>query len=296
MATRRRLIFSLPMRFGKDSRRCLGERPALHRPAGMGLIALGPIMIDERTIAARLRSRSRATGTVPRNSVFRTISSLRTSSRVLATRPVPAGPIAPVLPSTGERLKALAPAGVSIYVCGMHRYRTANLLAALAVAIGDELHQPDLSSSAVAALLTVAQWEPMGAQELAAVIGLTQSATVRLVDELAVAGLVRRLDKVGRAVPLALTAAGRRRARALQARRLAVVERALASLGRDERAGIGKALPRLLAALTGGRAAARRICRFCDHGVCGEGKCPVGSAATAIDGPFVRPQLERKQR
>jgi DNA-binding MarR family transcriptional regulator len=173
----------------------------------------------------------------------------------------------------------------------MHISRTANLLAALAVAIADELHEPDMSPSAVAALLTVALWEPMGAQELAAVVGLSQSAAVRLVDELAAAGLVRRLDKKGRAVPLALTAAGRRRAKALQARRLAVVDKALASLGRDARAGLEAALPGLLAAFTTGRAAARRICRFCDHGLCRDGGCPVGTAATAIDGPFVRPKL-----
>jgi DNA-binding MarR family transcriptional regulator len=173
----------------------------------------------------------------------------------------------------------------------MHRYGTANLLAALAVAITDGLHDRDMSPSAVAAVLTVAQWEPIGAQELAAVIGLTQSATVRLVDELVAAGLVQRLDKKGRAVPLALTAMGRRRAKALQARRLAAVDKALASLGPNERVGLEKALPALLAALTTGRAAARHICRFCDHGVCGRGRCPVGTAATAIDGPFVRPKL-----
>ncbi len=172
----------------------------------------------------------------------------------------------------------------------MHIY-TANLLAALAVAITDELHVPDLSPSAVAALLTVVQWEPMGAQELASVVGLSQSAAVRLVDDLAAAGLVRRLDKKGRAVPLALTPSGRRRAKALQAHRLAVIGRALKSLKTDERVGLEAALPSLLAALTPGRAAARRICRFCDHGLCRGRQCPVGTAATAVDGPFVRPTL-----
>ncbi|HKU96488.1 MAG TPA: MarR family transcriptional regulator, partial [Vineibacter sp.] len=124
----------------------------------------------------------------------------------------------------------------------MHTY-AANLLAALAVAITDELHVPDLSPSAVAALLTIAQWEPMGTQELAGVIGLSQSAAVRLVDDLSAAGLVRRLDKKGRAVPLALTPGGRRRAKALQAHRLAVIERALSALGRSEREGLEAALP-----------------------------------------------------
>ncbi|WP_178133820.1 MarR family winged helix-turn-helix transcriptional regulator [Vineibacter terrae] len=173
----------------------------------------------------------------------------------------------------------------------MHLLRTANLLAALAVAVGDALQEADLSPSAAAALLTIAQWEPIAALELAAVVGLSQSAAVRLVDELAAAGLVRRLEKKGRAVPLALTATGRRRAKALQARRLTVLDTALATLGRDARAGLEAALPGLLAAFTAGRAAARRICRFCDHGLCRDGGCPVGTAATAIDGPFVRPKL-----
>ncbi|MCW5746578.1 MAG: MarR family transcriptional regulator [Alphaproteobacteria bacterium] len=173
----------------------------------------------------------------------------------------------------------------------MHRLRTANLLAALAIAIGDQLRDRHLSPSAVAALLTLAQWQPMGMQELAGVIGLSQSAAVRLVDDLAAAGLVRRLGKKGRAVPLGLTALGQRRAQTLQARRLAVAGRALAALGRDESAGLEKALPGLLAALTSGRAGARHICRLCDHGLCRDGGCPVGAAATAIDGPFQRPKL-----
>jgi DNA-binding MarR family transcriptional regulator len=173
----------------------------------------------------------------------------------------------------------------------MHILRTANLVAALAVAVADELRDATLSASAIAALLTLAQWQPMGMQEMAGIVGLSQSAAVRLVDELAATGLVRRLARKGRAVPLTLTAAGRRRAQALQARRLAVAQRALASLTRAERAGLEAALPAMLGALTTGRAGARHICRFCDHGLCRDGGCPVGAAATAIDGPFRRPEL-----
>lgn len=169
--------------------------------------------------------------------------------------------------------------------------KTANLLGALAVAVADGLREEDLSPSAAAALLTIAQWQPMGTQELTGVLGLSQSATVRLVDELVFSGLVERLAKKGRAVPLALTPSGRRRARVLQERRLAVADRALAALTDDERGGLEKALPRLLAALTDSRASARHICRFCDHGLCRDGGCPVGAAATAIDGPFQRPPL-----
>jgi DNA-binding MarR family transcriptional regulator len=173
----------------------------------------------------------------------------------------------------------------------MHVSRVANLLAALAVAVTDRLRDERLSPSAAATLLTLAQWQPMGMHELAQVVGLSQSASVRLIDELAAAGQVRRLGKKGRAVPLALTAAGQRRAAALRARRLEVAERALAALRRDERARLEPALGAMLAALTDGRVAARHICRFCDHGTCRDGGCPVGAAATAIDGPFQRPQL-----
>jgi DNA-binding MarR family transcriptional regulator len=173
----------------------------------------------------------------------------------------------------------------------MHKHCVANLLAALAIALADRLRDPHLSPSAAAALLTVAQWEPMGMQELAGVIGLSQSAAVRLIDELQQAGLVRRLDKKGRAVPLALTPAGHRRAAGLQARRLAMAERALAGLKRDERGLLEVHLRTLLAALTDSRATARHICRYCDHGACRNGGCPVGAAATAIEGPFQRPAL-----
>jgi len=173
----------------------------------------------------------------------------------------------------------------------MHISTTANLLAAAGVAIADRIQDPTLSSSATAALLTIAEWQPISAQELAGIVGLSQSATVRLVDELVSAGLARRLDKKGRAVPLALTAAGRRRAQSLQARRLAVAEEALAKLGREERAALEKALPALLTGLTTGRTCARHLCRFCDFATCRTAPCPVAAAATAIDGPFVRPTL-----
>lgn len=173
----------------------------------------------------------------------------------------------------------------------MHSSVAANLLAAAGVAIADRIQDPTLSSSAAAALLTIAEWQPIGAQELAGVVGLSQSATVRLVDELVGAGLARRLDKKGRAVPLALTAAGKRRAQSLQARRLATAEQALASLAPEDRAALEKALPALLAGLTTGRVCARHLCRFCDFATCRAGPCPVAAAATAIDGPFVRPTL-----
>jgi len=32
-----------------------------------------------------------------------------------------------------------------------------------------------------------------------------------------------------------------------------------------------------------GRAYARHICRFCDHGICDGPRCPVGSAATELE-------------
>ncbi len=164
-------------------------------------------------------------------------------------------------------------------------------MAAASVAITDRIQDPTLSASATAALLTIAEWQPIGARELAGIVGLSQSATVRLVDELVSAGLARRLDKKGRAVPLALTAAGKRRARSLQTRRLEIAGQALARLAPEDRVALEKALPALLAGITTGRACARHLCRFCDFTTCRTGPCPVAAAATAIDGPFVRPVL-----
>ena len=69
-----------------------------------------------------------------------------------------------------------------------------NKFAALSLAITDATlaEDDDLAPTAVAALITAANNPPASIGEIAAIVGLTHSATVRLIDRLETDGLMRR--------------------------------------------------------------------------------------------------------
>ena len=157
----------------------------------------------------------------------------------------------------------------------------ANRLAALATALGDAVHAEtdDLSPSAVAALQTVRQDGPMAIQDVARVIGLTHSATVRLIDRLEKDWLVRRLGRKGREVRVEATARGRRRAGQFQDRRLTAADALLAVLEPEEREVFARVLDKMLAACVDDTHDGEHICRACDRDGCREKGCPVTAAA-----------------
>ena len=114
---------------------------------------------------------------------------------------------------------------------------TANILGALAVLIQDRVEGAwqsslDLSPMAAAALVQI-EGEPGCSIELVAGrIGLTHSATVRVVDKLAERGLVEkdRARKDARAQSLTLSKAGKRVAQQLHEARNQVTDDLLAGL------------------------------------------------------------------
>jgi DNA-binding MarR family transcriptional regulator len=119
---------------------------------------------------------------------------------------------------------------------------------------------------------------------LAQVLGLSSSGTVRLLDRLERAGLVRReAASDGRVTSVALTAAGRRRARAVTRARTAMLDQALTALPQSEREQFAALAGKILAGLVRPPDATRWTCRLCDVGACGrpEGRCPVYEAAKA---------------
>jgi MarR family transcriptional repressor of emrRAB len=170
--------------------------------------------------------------------------------------------------------------------------RGANLLGSVALAVGDRLRASveqgaAQGGSAPAALVSLAGYldgSPIDA--VRGPLGLTHSATVRVVDRLVAAGLARRREGSDRrSVAVELTPAGRSAAaEALRARREAL-EEALAGLDPGERAELARLHAKVLATLTDGRAAAGHICRLCDSHACGheEGRCPVTQAADAAE-------------
>ncbi len=162
--------------------------------------------------------------------------------------------------------------------------RTANLLGAAALVMSDAIlaaaaQEAGRSGAAGAALSWLAQEPSCGIEQLRRPLGLSQSATVRVVDALEADGLARRgPGPDGRSVRVELTAAGHRAARAVQRGRSAVVDAAVAALSASEQAMLTGLLEKMLAALTTGDDHAERICRLCDWASCPDPQCPVGVA------------------
>jgi DNA-binding MarR family transcriptional regulator len=168
--------------------------------------------------------------------------------------------------------------------------RQANLLGALALAVGDRVQgsvaaETGRGGQSAAALAVLAQYDAVGIEGLRVPLGLSQPATVRLVDALVSAGLAaRRPGADARSLTVVLTAKGRARAGAVLAARRGAVEAALHPLTGAERAALEPVLEKMLAAVTADRAQAELICRLCDLTACPAVRCPVESAAVAAGG------------
>lgn len=145
-----------------------------------------------------------------------------------------------------------------------------NKLAALALAITDAAIAPedDLAPTAVAALISAANTDPMSIGEIATIVGLTHSATVRMVDRLESTGLFRRQGRIGREVMVDITPAGRRRAEELQDRRLTKTSAFLTGLSEDEIAILSSLVERMLRTHSDSGEGRQRICRMCSRGNC----------------------------
>ena len=170
------------------------------------------------------------------------------------------------------------------YMSRMTDERTANLLGALALALADTVRhetetRAELGAAGPAALVTIGIDPGESIHMLAAVLGLSHSATVRLVDRLVADGLVeRRAGADGRTLALYLTRSGiDRRHLVLDGRRRRLSE-ALGSLTPDEKTALTPMLEKILASLTQGRQHADHICRLCDEDCCPGDTCPVEGA------------------
>lgn len=168
----------------------------------------------------------------------------------------------------------------------------ANLLGAMALAISDRQrlaceslvgHGP----AAPSALTAIAHYPGETVSFFEAILGLTNSGTVRLLDRLTDAGLIERLpgaDRRTRAV--GLTAEGRRLAVSVQAARRRCSAELVATLSKHQRSELVTLAEMLLAQLTSSRTSARHICRLCDHQHCDDAdRCPVDHAADALGEP-----------
>ena len=183
-----------------------------------------------------------------------------------------------------------------LYICIQHTYklegdvdRLANLLNATATAIADAQAKSialyaDLNPSTAAAILTLGQHPALSVSELAGILGLSHSATVRLVGGLAVKSLARRSDRQDRReVAVSLTDEGLALYRRLRKAQSQTLMPLIQIIEPAERAMLETTLSRILAAMTLGRESADRLCRFCDETVCQQEDCPVGLRAIALE-------------
>ncbi len=160
-----------------------------------------------------------------------------------------------------------------------------NLLGALSLALTDRVAAAleatlGVGGNAGAALLSIGTRPSESIDQLSRVLGLTHSATVRMVDRLEQRGWVRR-DRGGsdgRTASLTLTATGRATFRRLLKARNTALSQVTDVLGHRENEALGKLLTKMLASLPADHADARHMCRMCGHGVCLGARCPVGNA------------------
>jgi MarR family transcriptional regulator, negative regulator of the multidrug operon emrRAB len=166
--------------------------------------------------------------------------------------------------------------------------RATNLVGSGSLAVADNIRTAvhaatGLDASAAAALNALSVFaEGEGVDTLARALSLSHSGAVRLVDQLAARGLVRRSRNTRdrRAVAIELTPKGRREAAGIAEARKDAVEEVLVPLTEKERERLGDLLGKLVAGQTHGVEDARRICRLCDADACGHpDRCPVTQAA-----------------
>jgi MarR family transcriptional repressor of emrRAB len=163
--------------------------------------------------------------------------------------------------------------------------RTANLLAAAARLVEDAVEESvrrefAFAASAPAALISIAHQPGLSIERLRRILGITHSATVRLIDRLQADGLVTRRKTSGRDVQLGLSARGRRMLQRVQRARMAAVEALIEPLSDETRAELDSLLSTVLAAQTHAGEDIYRTCRLCSFDVCQrEQPCPVALAA-----------------
>lgn len=171
------------------------------------------------------------------------------------------------------------------YINTMSIERTANLLGALALVLTDRMTEEieiraEHGAAAPAALVSVGVDPGLSVGALAQTIGLTHSATVRLVDRLAGDGLLERRDGLdGRSVRLHLTRRGSVRRRTILNGRHQILSETLAALPTSDQSALTVLVETLLGAITRDRQQADHICRLCDEDTCPEAICPVECAA-----------------
>jgi len=168
--------------------------------------------------------------------------------------------------------------------------RLANILGAIAISLNDRLvgtaglatFDSPVDHATAGAAVSLLRWLPGAPMpRLAAYVGLSQSAAVRLVDRLSTAGLVvRRREHGRRQVQVFLTPLGLAAAARIHRRRARVLERMVGELETRDRDDLLRISERLARQLPEDQWHAMHVCRLCHFRSCGtDDECPVWQAA-----------------
>ncbi|HWM22813.1 MAG TPA: MarR family winged helix-turn-helix transcriptional regulator [Ilumatobacteraceae bacterium] len=166
----------------------------------------------------------------------------------------------------------------------MDNPRLVNLVGALGLALADGQHRvvtaaTGLASSDAAALNFVGQTPGCSIDAVRTTLAISHPGTVRLIDRLAVRGLVERKAGVdGRTRGLWLTPPGKHAWLRLNEARLAWLDTVIDRLGPTDQAQLESAVEDLLAVLTPGYDESEHMCRMCDLRVCPQDRCPITRA------------------
>lgn len=170
---------------------------------------------------------------------------------------------------------------------GAVKVRTANVLGAVALLVGDRMAgavagAAGHSITAATALSALHHFlDRPSIDQLHRVLGLSSSGTVRLVDRLAADGLVMRSPGAdARSTVVSLTDAGRAAAARVAEARTDVLSDMLDLVTPDDRAALERVASRMLAAVMLGPGPPPWVCRLCDTVACGhgDGGCPISMA------------------
>jgi MarR family transcriptional regulator, negative regulator of the multidrug operon emrRAB len=128
-----------------------------------------------------------------------------------------------------------------------------------------------------AAVAYVFQKPGCGIEHLREPLGLSQPAAVRLVSQMAEAGLATRSTDSSdrRRAQVHLTRRGRAVAEALLAARRNAIDSVLRSLSPAEQESLAALISKALAATAVDRAHGEQLCRLCDVRVCPDPRCPI---------------------
>jgi DNA-binding MarR family transcriptional regulator len=159
-----------------------------------------------------------------------------------------------------------------------------NVVTAWALSLHDELEavaeELGIGVRDIAAMTLVASHPEVPVDWLRTRIGLSQPGTVRLLDRLSAAGLVRRSAREGRTVHLTVTASGQDLLRRWTSQRDRAVQRLAAGLTAEQQAELTELMAQTLSTPDRPRAQADQTCRTCDWAACGD-DCPVDRSVRA---------------